>query len=273
MDKNHFLKICSFISDHGGSQIKIMGGEPTIHPQFQEFMKIAQSFFPTVSLFTNALSENLNLFVPRESDIITYNFRFRKLLNYKRLLLDYLGERNLEIQITPSVIKQEMLNEIDKVVQLAPDRIIPCLTLDCTADIFLNREAILSNYEYIWNGCIDKGYQVKQDHLIPLCFIAGSKIPMLKTGTNCTLNCAGLIDADYNLRFCNQYPDSLINIFDINGEPMEISSLCTALETKYEKILSIIGSKGCKDCSMFKKYCNGGCFAGKSIINSIIPRF
>lgn len=265
MDVERFAKLCIYLSENGGTQIKIMGGEPTIHPKFSEIMYIAQSYFNVVSLFTNALSESLLEYAPRAEDIITYNFKFRKRLNKENLFLNLPGMRNLEIQVTPSVIKEKLFDEIFKITSLDRERIIPCFTLDCTANIFKDRDKIVPIYEYLIDQCRKEGIKFGQDHLMPMCFLADTNIPMPKSGTICLLNCAGLIDSSYNLRFCNQYSDILINVF--NGDDIiSVSELENALMKKYNEIISNIENKGCGFCAMFGKYCNGGCFVGKSII-------
>lgn len=272
MDVEHFVKLCIYLSKNGGSQIKIMGGEPTIHPRFSEIMHIAQSYFHVVSLFTNASSHTLLQYTPRAEDIITYNFKFRRYLNKERLFLDLPGVRNLEIQVTPSVIKEKLFDEIFKIASLDRERIIPCFTLDCTSNIFKDRDKIVPVYEYLIAQCRKEGLKFGQDHLIPMCFLTGTKIPMPQSGTNCLLNCAGLIDSSYNLRFCNQYSDVLINIFK-GDDIISVIDLENTLISKHNEIISRIEKKGCGSCVMFGKYCNGGCFVGKSIIPSIIPRF
>lgn len=269
MDISRFEKLCVYLSNNGASQIKIMGGEPTIHPQFQNIMNLAQQYFITVSLFTNAISDNLLEYIPRESDIITYNFKFRGLLDKKRLLLNHPGQRNLEIQITPNTQKERLVENIKKVVSLAPERIIPCFTLDCTADIFKDKDKLISIYEYVWSSCLELGFKVGQDHLIPLCFIANSNIPMPKNGANCTINCAGLIDADFNLKFCNQYPDVLVNLFTDDNIIISKETFNNYIIKKYNNILDMVATKGCSNCSLFGTYCNGGCFAGKEVIKEL----
>ncbi len=272
MEVERYKILCEFFSRNGGKQIKIMGGEPTIHPYFGEIMNIAQSYFPVVSLFTNALSPNLLKFKPRTEDIITYNFKFRRRLNRENMFLDSPGIRNLEIQVTPSVVKEKLLDEIIRITSLDKDRIVPCFTLDCTADIFKDRDFIVPIYEYLISGCTKEGIKVGQDHLVPLCFLVDTKIPMPNLGANCFLNCAGLIDSNYNLRFCNQHSKILTNMF-VNGKIISLSEFENSLKKQHDEILSRISEKGCGSCAMFGKYCNGGCFAGKSIISSITPRF
>ena len=246
-----------------------MGGEPTIHPYFSIFMEIAQKNFNVVSLFTNALSPSLNCFMPRTNDIITYNFRFSRILDEKKLLLNKPGIRNLEIQITTTTIKEKLVNEIIRVVSLEPNRVHPCLTLDCTANIFKYKKEIISIYEYVWNVCVKNGFMVGQDHLIPLCFLKGSKIPMPSKGSVCLLNCAGLIDSSYNLRFCNQYPQTLSPLFMPDGSLLPINSLLSALKNQHNIHLEEIKKKGCTNCSLFEIFCNGGCFVGKDVIKKV----
>ena len=270
MDYEHFCAICDILAKNGCSQIKIMGGEPTVHPEFGMFMERAQNQFATVSLFTNAISNKVRDFHPRQNDIITYNFKFRRLLTPEKLLLDFPGIRNLEIQITPSVIKEKLMDEIIRVVNYDIKRIRPYLTLDCTSNIFKYKSSIAKVYEYIWEQCLTKGISVGQDHLLPLCFIAGTKIPIPRSGSNCTTNCAGLIDAKYQLRFCNQYPDVLLNIFDQFDQPVSMKSISHAIEEKHLQIINEIQNKGCGHCQLFGILCNGGCFAGKAEIQELI---
>lgn len=272
MDIERFTKLCVYLSENGGIQIKIMGGEPTIHPKFSEAMKIAQSHFQVVSLFTNSMSKVLLEFSPREADIITYNFKFRRYFNEETLFLNFPGIRNLEIQVTPSVKKEKLFEEIFRIASLDRERIIPCFTLDCTANIFKDRDQIVPIYEYLITQCRNEGIKFGQDHLIPMCFLAGTSIPMPRSGTNCLLNCAGLIDSNFNLRFCNQYSDILTNIF-CGDNIIPVSELENRLIKKYNEILSAVEGKGCSACAMYGKYCNGGCFVGKSVIPSIIPKF
>ena len=266
MDIEHFTKLCTYFSSLGATQIKIMGGEPTIHSNFIDLMTIAQNNFAVVSLFTNAISDSLYSFVPRKQDVITYNFKFRRFLNKEKLLLHYPGFRNLEIQITPSVIKEKLVDRILEIVSLAPDRIRPCLTLDCTANIFADRDMIVPIYEYVWDKCAEYGIMMGQDHLIPLCFLVGTKIPICKQGSICSLDCAGLIDSDYNLKFCNQIQDTLGTLFMPDGSLLSPDSFRRILTNRYMIQLDINKKRGCEHCRMFDVYCTGGCFVGKNVI-------
>ena len=55
VELDKFQKLCLYFRQNGFDRIAIMGGEPTIHPDFIKIMDYAQEYFPTVYLFTNAI--------------------------------------------------------------------------------------------------------------------------------------------------------------------------------------------------------------------------
>lgn len=273
MDMEHFLLLCEFFSSYSSDQIKIMGGEPTLHPYFSEMMKLAQHYYKRVNVFTNAITDSILEFTPRESDAITYNFRFRKVLTPKKLLLDQPGDRNLEIQITQNVEKEKLVEDIIRVCNYSFNRIKPCLTLDCTSDIFSQKELVVPIYEYVWAACLQLGIKMGQDHLLPMCYLEGSHIPMTPGGSKCLLSCAGLIDSSYNLHYCNQYYKESIPVFNPDGNIVPIKDLELFLKTIHQNNLQNNLDKGCSHCPMFAKYCNGGCFAGNDKVQRLISPF
>ena len=266
MDIEHFELICDFFSRNNVSNIKIMGGEPTIHPNFDVFMNIAQRYFESVSLFTNGISDQIYKFFPRDNDSIIYNFRFSKAyINTEKLLLDKPGRRSLEIQITSKTNIEKLegqLREIDKDIK---HRLNPCLTLDCTEDIFEYRSLLVEKYEYIWNLCKKLGMIVGQDHLIPFCFIKGSHIPIPRAGAKCELCCAGLIDSHYNIKYCNQFSTTLGNLFEDHCI-IHFNKYEKLLKMKRNELLEVNQNKGCERCPYWHIICNGGCFVAKESI-------
>ena len=266
MDIDIFEKICIYFRDNGISNIKIMGGEPTIHPDFSEITKVAQKHFKTVSVFTNAINDNIQDFEPRENDSIIYNFKFANLLNKEKLLIEKSGRRSLEIQITSTTNTNKVIESISRLLDINGSKVLnPCLTLDCTENIFKYRRILVEKYEKIWHFCRDNGLTMGQDHLIPFCFIAGTKIPMSKEGAICRLSCAGLIDSSYNIKFCNQFSKNYISLFD-NGEFIEFEKYINFLKNQYTEIVNLSSKKGCSRCSVYGLLCNGGCFASKDTI-------
>ena len=270
MDLDHFVELCDYFSSNGYTLLKVMGGEPTLHPQFEEIITIAQQKFPRVNLFTNAITNALQAFNPRIEDGIIYNFKFHRAITKDKLLLDKEGMRCLEIQVTSHTDCESLINAIKSVAELSNGRVHPVLTLDCTSNIFEEKNIVIPIYEYIWDFCKRLGLEVGQDHLIPMCYIIGSKIPMPHKGIMCNTDCAGLIDANYNVRFCNQYSDILTNIYQKGKYILPIEDYKKIIVSKFAEIQSTSSNKGCKTCPMHNTYCNGGCFAAK---DNIIARW
>lgn len=267
IDIEHFLELCDYFKSNGVDTIKIMGGEPTVHPYFLEIMKIAQDYFPEVYLFTNAINDKILDFNPRQNDAIIYNFRFSKQLTESKLLLDKPGRRSLEIQITNATKIDKVYSEIISVCGNFTDRINPCLTFDCTQNIFENKDVLINKYIKIRNLCEKFGFVVGQDHLVPLCFLYGSEIKMPQTGCICQENCAGLIDANYNIKFCNQYPQILGNLYESKAL-MPFEKYLNLLSMQRTVIQNTAKEKLCGRCPFYDLYCNGGCFISKEYIKA-----
>lgn len=266
MDVKRFRKMCQYFQNNHVEGIKIMGGEPTIHPQFDEMLRISQQFFKRVSVFTNAINDALLLFKPRKMDGINYNFIFFQTLSKHKFLLQYPGYRALEIIIQKDTDEDSLLKNIFSVTKGKEKRFSVLLTMDCTENIFQYRDILIQKFEKIFLACKRKGFKVSLDHSIPVCFIYGTKIPIFRHGAFCDLSCAGLIDADFNLRFCNQHPQKLINIFAENGEILPFQIIENHL--KYTHLQNQINAmnKICLDCPLFDRSCNGGCFITQKAI-------
>ena len=70
IDFLRFKAIAQYFSENNVSRIRIMGGEPTIHPEFREIVSYSQTLFSRVTVFTNGLNNSILDFLPRESDSI-----------------------------------------------------------------------------------------------------------------------------------------------------------------------------------------------------------
>ncbi|MBR4325507.1 MAG: radical SAM protein [Bacteroidales bacterium] len=265
MSVERFEKLCAYFKENSVPQIKIMGGEPTLHPDFGKVMKIAQKYFKHVSLFTNGLNDNLKVFKPRKKDGIVYNFKFSKKFTADTLMLDKKGSRSLEIQVSEKTDVKSLMEEIKRVYSFG-EHIRLNLTLDCTENIFLHRKEISDVYVNLWNQCKQNGINPGKDHVVPLCFLYGTKIPVHNLDTQCRLECTGLIDADYNLRHCNQFSEHLINMFE-GDKIIPYKILINYLRTTHMELQTKILNKICKDCVFYETNCNGGCFIAKDNIS------
>lgn len=261
-----FVDLCSYFSSNGVSNMRIMGGEPTTHPHFQEIVEIAQRFFYRVTIFTNALNDAICNISPREQDGINYNFTFYKNLTEEKLLLDKPGTRIFEVIINSNTILDELLNELKSLSRFNLANIVVSLSLDCTENIFIHRRILIDKLETAFQVCKDMGYEVIFDHILPICFLYGTKIPLPKRGAVCNGDCSGLIDPNLNLRFCNQIVGDSYPLKE-NGRFIPYSIVNNYLELSHMKNQIKVLEKICLRCPFYGKHCNGGCFVHTNLIS------
>lgn len=243
-----------------------MGGEPTIHPDFEEIMYVAQQHFERVTLFTNGINEKISLFSPREKDGINYNFLFSNKLNRNKLLTDKPGNRTLELLVTKDINIDKTKDELLRVIAFSPNTLAVSLTFDCTANIFKEREILIKHFTLIQDFLEQEKIDYLTDHSMPICFVYGSKIPIRKGGSLCGGDCAGMIDSECQLHFCNQFSNETLSIYE-KGNFLPYSILENHLTYAHLKNQIIVLEKICLDCPYYNKYCNGGCFMASEKIS------
>lgn len=259
--------LSSYLSQAGIASIKVMGGEPTIHSSFLECIKILQDNFFRVSVFTNAISDNIFKLDLRDDDCVIYNYRFIDLKDdVNKLLLDRPGYRTLEVQITFDCDINDVISSLEslrKIHPLVQQKVGINLTLDCMSDI--DNQTIMENVVYSWNSVIDClkrfGWYCNVDHNIPICIAEKYGITAHDTRM-CSVECSGLIDSRLNLRYCNQYPVVLSSLKK-EGRYMNFCEVLKLLEDGYKIKLGINEAIKCNECKYFMEFCNGGCFMHK----------
>ena len=183
--------------------------------------------------------------------------------------------RVLEIQIAHNsnidIIKKKVVN-ITRKIKDKP--VFASVTLNCMENIFEYKKNIVSK----WKEVIDflKKLRIKYmiDHNIPFCFLVNSGIEFYNKSM-CSLDCSGLVTANNNLRYCNQYPIDLgLVCTKSNNEYcfLEFEELEKRLECALKEKIICNEYKLCRNCPYWKIKCNGGCFMHKSFIdvNSVI---
>lgn len=76
MDTAKAEMLFNYFASNGIKNLKIMGGEPTVHPDFLTLYNLSQQKFDSVALFTNGLNAEITKITPRNTDAIIYNFLF-----------------------------------------------------------------------------------------------------------------------------------------------------------------------------------------------------
>lgn len=265
---NDFFDLCLYLKNNGITQIKIMGGEPTVHNSFPEIIKIAQNNFERVTIFTNGIKKDtLNLVSPRQNDAIVYNFNFSRTFSKETLLLEKNGFRTLEVQIKVDTDTNTLKNELKRIFDLKGEKSVGIsFTLDCTANILRQKKQLVPIIKDLIDFSISNHYPYSFDHAMPFCFLFGTG---LKTGKNtyCSISDTGLIDANLNLRMCNQFPTQLKNIKTKTGF-IEWKILCNNVKSAYYKNQVNCLEKICSQCVFYGDLCNGGCWMGKDFIKA-----
>ena len=251
MDPSVFQELCNYLRDSGFTALKVMGGEPTTHTSFRIMIEIAQRYFHNVSIFTNALNDELLPIVLRSSDTIVYNMNFASQLTPNKLLLDQPGKRSLKIQVNENSNIDAILATIEKWVSFAPDRIKPSFTFDCTQNIFLNKEILIEKLFQIESEMEKRGIHFGYDHKIPKCFTSQSgKVIHYPSGL-CRPETAGLIDTELNLHYCNQFNENLVNLKNPDGTFIPWGVVKNyILKAFYQRQLAILDGP-CADCFAF----------------------
>lgn len=268
MAKEDFLELCKFLRANKITQVKIMGGEPTVHPDFVEIIETAQTYFDRVTIFTNGLlHEKLDSIYLRENDAVVYNFTFSKAYTAQALLLKQPGYRSLEVQIKKDSNISMICSELTRIYELADHRSVGIsFTLDCTSNILAEKKELIPKIKALVDFASANNYPYSFDHAMPFCFLFQSG---LSIGNNsfCQLYDTGLIDADFNLRMCNQFSKTLIRIRQQNKFiPWQI--LCNHIQKAYFETQNTCLNKVCQECVFYDQLCNGGCWMGKDFISS-----
>lgn len=259
-----FQMVAKFFHDNGVKKIRLMGGEPTLHPSFEEITKFAKNLYERVTVFTNGTNSQLLAFEPRAKDGINYNFKFVNQLSEDILMPTKPGNRVLSIVIDNNLNIDRTIKGLANVKKLLPT-VKASLTFDCTANIFQNRDSFLKAFGKLYDYCIGNNIDVILDHALPICFLYGTNIPTPKRFSICDTDCSGLVDSDCNLHYCNINSADKLPLF-YEGKLKPYKLLENFLYHEYCKNQIEVLNKICKDCPFYKDLCNGGCYVHNKII-------
>lgn len=266
MPPDVFEELCGYLCANGIKNLKIMGGEPTVHKDFLRIIDIAKKFFPKIAIFTNALNENIHKVVLREHDSIVYNFNFASAFTKDKFVLQQPGYRSLEVQVRVGTDEKHLLQKLLEILELGKGRLATAFTLDCTSNILQAKSILLQKLRFLTESFLKNNIPYCFDHTLPLCFLYKAGFAVGKTNGLCHFGDCGLIDASLNLRFCNQYPDRLICLKQ-NGQFIPWSIVTNRLlRTFFQNQIAVL-SKACKDCIFYGSKCNGGCWMGKDLMS------
>lgn len=241
-----------------------MGGEPTVHNDIEKLVEIAQNYFEGLTIFTNGINNRIGNIKLREDDCVTYNFLFNKTISEESLCLQNGGRRSFQVQVHKDVDEVQLANRIVELVNIDKEKIGVALSLDCTSNIFKDRAILITKLSNIEKILFENEIDFQYDNKIPLCFLYGSNLHNTNSGM-CSVDIAGVIDAELTLRYCLQNSEKLFKIYDSN----KFVSWDILLNHLYQYSYSLRQKaldKICINCHLFNRNCNGGCWISKDFI-------
>jgi organic radical activating enzyme len=262
-------------NDLSDYQIKLMGGEPFLHPNFSWIFKELSKYFKSVSIFTNGININekaSSLSEPLNHSWVTINsltFNIQK--NIDKLKKFYFKYRpkyvTLHMVISSNTNKDKFLKDVQLLNKyFFQENVAIKLSPDTMVNIF--DEKIKEIYKSTWFDFLDElskinSLYITADHNFPTCLfdvdeILKFKQAGLRINNNCKC-CVNLIKTNLDLFYCNQTNIKICNLF--NGE------VPIGMDTIHENMINGIRKKKeaikkhahCYNCKVID-FCLCGCY-------------
>lgn len=269
MDKRKLFYLLEFLSEHGCNIVRLMGGEPTLHPDFREITQRCQDLFAKVVILSNALSGVVKDFHPRENDGIIYNLNtIPKTFDKSKFLLESPGFRYLSIVISRQSNIENIIDKLDTIfknVELS-NRLELNISIDLCDNIFDKTDLIRNQIDKLYLICKKNNWHCNFRFdgelviLYPECMQDIQPIPGGAKKKMCSRTEPGFVDADFNFRFCHAFP---VKIKQFNSET-SWEELCE-IARKYTGERINLTRNRCKGCIEHSNKCDGTCFALTSI--------
>jgi len=262
-------------------ELRIMGGEPTLHPRIIEFVDISTKYFQSSSLFTNGttlpeLAKHevfaKNHFEGRLSYAINgFTFDQEKFSEYE----DHIALIKLH-EVVPLAGVHRFIKRIFKQMELQP-KVLFLFSPD--TQVNLVNEKIAEDYRKSWMKAMTtilpeinkRGIPYGFDHYFPMCFYTQEMLDELHLHdieglhteriSCCGDRHMGLIDWNFDLYFCNQTRIKIGSILDKHGYPMLVPEIMKTLHkyscVKTDNVKDL--SEKCRSCGVVAS-CKTGCF-------------
>ncbi len=270
--------------------VKLMGGEPTLHPRIIEIMHEGYKYFGRVDLFTNGskmlkvASDPINLKYHMLSGlqyiINGYTFDPDGVMEY----LDYVG--NLILHFVIPYDREEMYERITKIRKCMDMAPLVQFAISPDTQVNLFDEEQLKEYRDVWLVAIKavipdlmaRGIGFNYDHVLPMCFYNQEmldelhKVQVFEKNqfidaihamkiTCCCEVQMGLIQTNFDLHFCNQTDIKIGSILHEDGSPKtmdEIHKMIFPYSNKKTQCIKAMSPK-CRDCAVVAS-CKMGCY-------------
>ena len=259
--------------------LKLLGGEPTVHPNFLDLYKYFQGKFTHVTLFTNALNDKIKKITPRQSDYVTYNGYFVNNSFDTDKFLPHNPEpffRTIQNVVNTSFdfgkFKERAIFTRDffRSVNLEKHYTM-ALSIDCTEDIFGYAEELNRIFLDVIRFLVENNVNFTTHRNAPVCFFVNPELAKLQEKHNffpyhiCDISYGqAIIDTDFNLKYCDRMPKILGSVFRNDFETIDFEEFKLMMHQGYVWKMRDNYKLRCKGCKLWLKECNGGCYANNS---------
>jgi hypothetical protein len=258
-----------------GAELKIMGGEPTIHPDFLNVASTGIFLFDKISVFTNGT--NLNYITHPDIMAAHWGDKFQFIINgftlpydnweawgryYKKAQFHFvLGEK----------IAIDRIRYLAKTVPPIQSHFI--LSGNTQINIFDDKYRDEYRTRYVESLCEiipklrDYGHTFGYDHTFPQCFWTQEMLDKLHLKyitppylgrSRCCDTIIGLLDTNFDLWYCNQTHIKIGNMF-VNGKPRKMEEITRMLRDMPGKKCAEMCRTQCTECSA-KTACKSACW-------------
>jgi len=276
-------KMMEYFSGHSSS-VKVLGGEPTIHPKFLKFYESFKKKFNSIALYTNALNQEILKSDPRDSDGIVYNFRFiTESFDFNKLMPEKDCYRGFETAISKDsdlkLLKKQIILVVNKLKEFGIKNYSFQLTLNLVEDIFKNKKILNKKLKYLMDFLNKNSINFSFDHRLPICFFDNLDLFFLvmqnqvdngsqKPGrVMCVPEDSLVIYPDFTMYYCNQFPYKIGNLFK-EKDIISYESLLSRIKHAYILKNMVSYLLGCRNCEFWFKICNGGCWKHRQLFYS-----
>lgn len=272
MTEDDFKFILNFLKEKTDT-ITLMGGEPTIHKYFFDFMKKTLNEGFNVMLLTNGTWNDkvLNFLMKLPQNRVTYCVNINKYMgnkNLKNVISNLLPLKDGNIILSVNIDKINFDFDFYKniIKEISPKAVRWSYALPGDGNVFLEK----AEYSILSQSLIDffdfllkNNIKIIPDHLVPLCMFDKDQIEFLKKNeVKIKTRCTPIIDI---------LPDlSVINCFPLFGkiDSFKLQDF-DSIDQIYDEFDRILKKKNkeladyrCGDCEISKKnICTGGCLA------------
>ena len=263
------------------SELRVMGGEPTLHPRFIDVITEACKHYRIITIFTNGTRMKE---ITKHGIVVKNHFQGRLHYTINGFVFDpgkfheygnLISRMSLHF-VVPLDDLDKMIEKITQCMSLSPS-VHFILSPDTQADLF--DDDILDRYREVWVKAITtiipelkmRRATYSYDHTLPMCFYTQDMLDELSSHgaegihyakiTCCGDTTIGLIDYNFDLYFCNQTRIKIGSLLKNNGDVKTMDEINDMIQSgsriKTDSIIEL--SEKCEKCAVVAS-CKVGCY-------------